>query len=146
MESKKPSSWSSRFPRYIGATGLHERRRFEHLPRHQPRLLRHAALVCRAQEVAVMRLESQLAVIDGDDFKFFPFLNSVRRLVVLSDLPVAVGAHCGQVRIVHSSERDATVFHENGFEQLERSFHIRLLDSAVSARRHKCVVERTESE
>ena len=92
-----------------------------------------------------MRLESQLAVIDGDDFKFVPFLNSVR-LVVLPDLPVAVGAHCGQECIVHRSERDAAVFHDNGFEQLERSFHIRLLDSAVSARRHKCVVERTESE
>ena len=132
-------------PFRLRATGLHGRRRFEHLPRHQPRLLRHAALVCRAQEVAVMRLESQLAVIDGDDFKFFPFLNSVR-LVVLSDLPVAVGAHCGQECIVHRSERDAAIFRENGFEQLERSLHIRLLDSAVSARRHKCVVERTESE
>jgi hypothetical protein len=92
-----------------------------------------------------MRLESQLVVIDGDDFKFFPFLNSVR-LGVLPDLPVAVGAHGGQENIVHRSERDAAVWHENGFEQLARSLRIRLLHSAVSARRHKCVVERTESE
>ena len=92
-----------------------------------------------------MRLESQLAVIDGDDFKFFPFLNCVR-LSVLPDLPVAVGAHGGQESIVHGSQRDATIFHENGFEQLERPLQVRLLHSAVSAWRHKCVVERTESE
>ena len=67
-----------------------------------------------------MRLESQLAVIDGDDFKFFPFLNSVR-LGVLPDLPVVSGAHCGQESIVQGSKRDAAVFHENGFEQLART-------------------------
>ncbi len=66
----------------------------------------------------MMRLESQPTVIGGDDFIFFAFLYSVR-LGVLPDLPVAVSAHGGQESIVHGSQRNAAVWHENGFEQLE---------------------------
>jgi hypothetical protein len=92
-----------------------------------------------------MWLESQLVVIDEDDFKFFPFLNSVR-LGVLSNLPVVFGIHGGQESIVDGSKCDAAVSHENGFEQLKRARRIRLHNSAVSLRRNKLVVKSMESE